>query len=282
MKEQEHQVFVYKTDAMKSLQSLVAKSGYSRYTTDVIDTGKLEKLIYRFEDRYDIHANKQKRYRQKKDGLCNSKLVLLKENKYQVRFWLLVTPGSGVIEDLENLVGVTDKKNRLELTGYELVRIQKNDAVRWTWRITKNNYEEWQQRIQNACRHKSDEQVRQIIYSLQKMPVFSEMRLQAYALFRELQAQYRRYFTNDLEEKLFKAFYGRFKAAETVNAIQLSRKVRRYHPRQREIDALKREMKLLDDQFHQNYDPRNQDLMLEHQIQMSGFDYQIQLLKAMR
>lgn len=282
MKEQEHQVFVYKTDAMKSLQNLIAKGGYSRYTTDVIDTAKLEKLIYRFEDRYDIHANKQKRYRQKKAGICNCKLVLLKENKYQVRFWLLVTKGTGVVEDLENLHEVTDKKNRLEITGYELVRVQKSEVVRWTWRITKDNYCEWQQRIQNACRYKSEEQVRQIIYSLQKMPVFSEMRLQAYTLFRELQAQYRRYFPQILEEKLFKSFYGRFKTAETVNAIQLSRKVRRYHPKQKEIDALKKEMKALDDQFYLNCDPRRDDLLLEHQIQRSMFIHRIEELKTMR
>ena len=219
-------VFTHKTDAMKKLQQLAARGGYSRYASGKIETKKLETMLYKFEDRYRINATKQMRYRAKQRGEANSEIVLLLDGE-NVQFWLMVSPGQGAVIDMEKPHELTDKKHRLVITGYELVRVQKSDTVRWTWRMTKESHAEFEQRIKDACRHKNADHIRQAFHSLQHMPVFSEMRLQAFALFKLLRSEYRRSHKEDYPDDLKKNFYGRFKTPQTLSAVDISRKARR-------------------------------------------------------
>ena len=226
MKNITYKVFTHKVDAMKALQQKAARGGYSRYRAGFIELKKLETMIYKFEDRYKINATKQVRYRAKKRGEANTDVVFLKD-KETIHFWILVSPGTGPVVDLENLTELTNKKRRLEITGYELVRIQKQSKTSWTWRMTKENHEDFQQRIKNACRYKNADHIRQIQYSLERMPAFSEMRLQAFALHKLLVNEYKKSHKEEYDFKLFKAFYGRFKVAESLCAIKLSRNSRK-------------------------------------------------------
>ena len=236
-------VYIYKTDAMKALQQAVSRGGYTRYCYNKTDAKNLEKLIYKFEDRYKINATKQMRYRAKKRGEANTKLILLKDRDSNIiHFWLMVSNGSNVIEEMEKLYSVTDKKNRLTIThekidldydDYELVRIQKNDDVKktssltWTWQMTKEYYADFEQQIIDSCRHKQTDLIRQCFYSLQHMPVFSKMRLQAYALYKTLTKEYAKSHNHKYSEKLVKNFYCGYKKATTIDAITLSKKARR-------------------------------------------------------
>lgn len=221
-----YEVFTYKVDAMKFIQTTAARGGYSRYSSGTIEPKKLETLLYKLEDRYRISATKQMRYRAKKRGEANTTIVLLQEDQ-NIYFWLMVSEGFGAVAECEKLCELKDKKNRLIITGHELVRIQKSDKVTWTWRMTNDNYAEFEQRIKNACRHKNSDHIEQCFYSLQRMPVFSEMRKQCFALFKLLQAEYKRSHKEDYPKKLIKNFYGRYKVAQKIDAIALSRKAKR-------------------------------------------------------
>lgn len=243
-------VFTYKTDAMKKLQQLAARGGYSRYKHGIIETKELEALLYKFEDRYRINATKQMRYRAKKRGEANTEIVLLQEG-YHVHFWLMVSPGFGAVVDLEKPREITHKRYRLEITGYELVRVQKADAIRWTWRMTKENYADFEQRIKDACRHKNKDVIAQAVYSLERMPSFSEMRQQAFSLFKVLKAEYKRSHKTEYSGDLIKNFYGRFKTPQTLSAVDISRKARRVmsHERKQLRIALRAEKEALKKQI---------------------------------
>lgn len=231
-------VFTYKTDMMKKIQQLVSRGGYSRYTTGTIEIKKLDKFLYKLEDRYRINATRQMRYRAKQRGEANVEIVMWKENDL-VHFWLMVSLGAGVIEDMEKLHSVTDKKHRITVTGFELVRTQRSEKARWTWRMSKENYADFEVRIKNACRHKNDDHIRQCIYSLERMPVFSEMRQQAFELFKFLKGEYKRAYSQKFPfPELKKNFHGRFKSPTSLSAIDLARKARNLKPlQQKPVEA---------------------------------------------
>ena len=213
-----YSLLTYKVDAMKAMQLLVARGEYVKYTHGVIPKNKLKSMLFKMEDRYRINATKQMRYRAKQKGNTNSKIVLLQEND-MVYFWLMATNGNGVICDLENLLDVTDKNNRIEITGYELVRVKKT-KITWTWRMTRDNYSDFEKRIKTACRRKNEKLIEQCYFSLQHMPVFSEMRKQSFALFKLLQAEYLRSHKSPYPKQLVKCFYGRFKKPTTNKVIK--------------------------------------------------------------
>lgn len=211
--------FTYKVDAMKALQTAVSRSGYTRYISGVVSEKKLKSMLFKMEDRYQINATKQQRWYAKKNGKANSKVILLEEkDSDQVLFWLLVSDGDGVVTQMEKLNDATNKTQRIELTGYELIRVMKasnHGKPTWTWRLKKETLASFEKRIILACRHKNTQKIEQCFYLLETMPVFSEMRQQSFSLFKLLKAEYQRSFRNEFEKTLFKNFYGRFKKATT-------------------------------------------------------------------
>ena len=216
MKSKKYQIYTYKVDAMKALQSAVARRGYTRYVSGIVPKNKLHSMLFRMEERYKISATSQQRWYAKKKGDANSRIILL-DDKDQVLFWLLFSEGEGVVTQLEKLQDVTAKNQRLELTNYELIRVTRagKSSPSWTWRLKKEAYQDLEKQIKNACRHKSKQRIEQCFYTLERMPVFSEMRQQCFALFKLLKAEYQRSFRKEYEKKLFKNFYGRFQKATT-------------------------------------------------------------------
>lgn len=210
-------IFTYKVDAMRSLQLLVSRGEYLRYTSGIIPKAKLKSMIFKMEDRYRINATKQMRYRAKQRGEANSKIVLWQDGD-DMHFWLMVTNGTGAVSDLEPLKDTTNKRTRIEITGYELIRVKKEKTT-WTWRLSQDNYSTFEERIKIACRHKNSQQIEQCFYSLQHMPVFAEMRKQCFKLFKLLQAEYLRSHKAPYPKTLVKGFYGRFKAPTTTKQV---------------------------------------------------------------
>lgn len=276
-----YQLFTHKTDVMKKLQQLAARGGYSRYAYGTSEPEKLEAMLYKFEDRYGINRSKQQRWRAKKSGEANTEIVLLLDSE-KIHFWLMVSPGSGAVVDMEKPQDLTNKKSRLEITGYELVRVQKSDAVRWTWRMTKQNYADFERRILDACRHKNSDHIDQAFWSLTHMPVFSAMRQQAFDLFRLLKIEFRRSHRTEYPHELRKNFYGRFRAAETLSAVDFSRQsARRMDLAEKQRRAgIRRKIEVLRDEISEldALNSRERDIISD-QVERSTLQYEIHLLE---
>lgn len=212
-----HNVYVHKTDAMRRLVYLVSH-GYARYTSGTVSAAKAEGLTLKFSDRYGIERTSQQRFRAKAKGQANAFLVLWAESKEVVYWWLLATPGDGLITQLEELKDVTDKRSRITLTGYELVQMpRKGRLADWTWRMTADNREAWQERLKTAVRNGNDELIRQALHSLRRVPAFAESRREAFSLLRLAEVEWQRVQSGEWPYgKAYIGWFGRFQKGDTL------------------------------------------------------------------
>lgn len=207
--------------------------GYSRYTSGEIPSKKAETMYLKFSDRYGVAMTSPQKCRAKARGEANAFFVAWKDGDI-VHWWLLATKGEGHINSLETLHDVSAKKHRIEITGYELVQTTRlqtqkyQGGLRWSWRMTKETYQGWEERLKTAVRHFSDDGMRQAIYSLKRVPVFSESRKQALALAKFAKDDWKRIRKDEWpygDVRL--GWFGRFKAGETIPVESLRRKVRK-------------------------------------------------------
>ena len=188
------QVYRYKTDVMRKLQHYVSH-GYENYVTGIVHPRKIRSLIYKLDDRYNFNLTTQQRYRARIKGLANVQFLAWQKSDSEIYFWVLSTSGESLFFDLEskNIKSASSKKDRIELTGYELLQLPaRNRPASWTWRMQKANYETWIFRIQNTVRHRSDDGLRQIVWSLSRSPGFAGIRNQVLGLKKLIQAELRR------------------------------------------------------------------------------------------
>lgn len=209
-------IFKHKTDYMREVVRLVAH-GYHWYTSGTTDPKKLSALMLKFDDRYSINATPQQRYRRKAKGECNAHFLVWQDDTGSVLWLLLVTEGEGVVRQLEDLRDCREKKTRIGLTGYELVKTPRKGegaSAQWTWRIDSENYAAWEERLKTAVRKwhpHNDDLIKQALWSLRRVPGFSESRHQAFALEKFAQGQWKRTQRGDWPfEGVFIGWLGRY------------------------------------------------------------------------
>ena len=147
------EIFCYRSDAMKRILHHCSNA-YTRYTSGKISPEKAHSLCLKLKDRYEIERTVQQRFRAKAKGQANSQLVMLFEKESNIVFWwLLVTPGKGLVDQMEDLKDALGRKSRIEFGGYELAIMPRKDRKpSWTWRMTAENKEAWRERLQVAVR----------------------------------------------------------------------------------------------------------------------------------
>lgn len=192
---QEFPVYRYKTTTMQRIQQLSIR-GYHWYTSGTVPYSKAQKLAAKFNALYGIDCNENQRSYRRTKGIANAKLLLypVKDSRTFL-WWLLVTDGIGDAHKKEQLSKVTDAQKRLKWNDeYELVQMtregKKEPVI--TWRITKKYITAWHFRIKKSVRKKSTEDLRQTIWSLQRVPAFSEVRNQVKVLRNQIQKEWKR------------------------------------------------------------------------------------------
>ena len=224
-------IFKHKTDYMREIVRLVAH-GYHWYTSGTTDPKKLSGLMLKFDDRYSINSTPQQRYRRKAKGECNTHFLALPDETGAVFWLLLVTEGEGVVRQLESLLDCREKKTRIGLTGYELVKTPRKGegaSAQWTWRIDSENYAAWEERLKTAVRKwhpHNDDLIKQALWSLRRVPGFSESRRQAFALEQFAQGQWKRTQRGEWPfEGLFIGWLGRYQKPTLLDVSDLIKAV---------------------------------------------------------
>ena len=191
--------------------------GYHYWTIGTTDPKKLSGLMLKFDDRYSINATPQQRYRRKSKGDSNTQFLAWQDETGAVIWLLLVTEGEGVVRQLEALKDCRERKTRIGLTGYELVKTPRKGegaTAQWTWRIDSENYAAWEERLKTAVRKwhpHNDDLLKQALWSLRRIPGFSESRRQAFALEQFAQGQWKRTQRGEWPfEGLFIGWLGRY------------------------------------------------------------------------
>ena len=98
-----------------------------------------------------------------------------------VEWLLLVSPGSGAVEEEEALREVTCSP-RLVWLGYELVRLPNRGRSSWTWRRTKQEMSDWYAVLGEQLSPRKMAEVTQTLQQISRQPGFSGVRQQSWAL----------------------------------------------------------------------------------------------------
>jgi hypothetical protein len=212
-------VFTRRTDAMRRILHLVCH-GYIYHACGSVDQSKAHAFVSKLTHLYELDANSKKRNTNKSKGKSNSDLVLLKIDEYNYYWWLVSTPGTGAVFQLENLKDATNRKQRITSNdgSYELVKTpRKALKASWTWRMTSKAVEIWEDKIKKSIRSNNDESLKYIIESLRRVPGFRETRSQAFSLVNLIKEEWRRGKSEDFPfPDVFIGFLGRFKKTVSV------------------------------------------------------------------
>lgn len=190
-------IHIYKTNLMQRLLDAVTR-GYLYHTSGKVPLAKAQRFAEKFACRYGIDRNANQRAYAKQKGRANARLYLLGyEDSTDLDWWLLVTPGEGLVHGEERLHLATDRRQRIRIKDdYELVQITRRKncggGQGWTWRMTRRCYTSWRHRIMQACRTSSTRAMTASLQSLNRVPGFSGIRQQAGKLLGLARREWRR------------------------------------------------------------------------------------------
>jgi hypothetical protein len=186
-----------KAAAMRLLLEMVQRG--SRYWTGgVLPTPKALHLSEKFADRYGITASAATRSRNKARGISNATLIFYPENEAALtplRWWLLVTPGTGRVWEEEQLRDTGKRRERLTWgEQYVLVHLQhdrkQGGGRHWTWCVSDAHYEELESAMrQYASAHGNSDgmertdDLERLVAAIRRMPGFHGIRRQQWALY---------------------------------------------------------------------------------------------------
>jgi hypothetical protein len=178
-------VFTKKTSFMQRIADLV-RSGHTRYTMGTIAIGKAAHLADKFSSMYTVNLPRLQAGRRREKGEATARLLWwYDENKPEILTWiLLVTEGQLMLDGQEKWQDPLESKQRIHLTGYELVRINKPTEPKpvWTWRYDKQRLEDLRYEVVKAIRQRHDHDLERLIAMLWKSPGFAGIREQVKAV----------------------------------------------------------------------------------------------------
>jgi len=184
-------IITKKTVFMQRIADLV-RSGHSMYVQGVIPIEKAGFLAAKFESRYQVERSRLEASRARKRGEHSARLLFwLPDDSGQVHWILLYCAGSVIDESEKWRHAISD---RINITGYELVRLTKAgvDHPVWTWRYTSTRYDELREAVVQAIRRKRDDELRQLIYTLWRSPGFSGIRSQVKKIGEVIRSEWKR------------------------------------------------------------------------------------------
>jgi hypothetical protein len=138
--------------------------------------------------------DRNRRSRAKARGEGSAYLLLQEIEAGRLLWVLLVSDGDHPAHRLERLRHALDPAQRLELFGYELVRMTKEGCDRpvWTWRMSAGTYEALRTRVIDTVRRGDAHTVRQLIASLYRSAGFRGVRSQVGKTVALLRAEWKR------------------------------------------------------------------------------------------
>jgi hypothetical protein len=174
-------VFTKKTVFMQRIADLV-RTDHVYYVSGEIPLQKLDSLYKKFAKFYNCHFDKLKASRYRKQGFASSRfLAYVSENSDMAHWVLLVSHGAFEFAELGKLEKWRNAlKDRIEVTGYELVRLTKTTESKpvWTWRYIKSREQELRDAIVSAIRHRQELSLNQLINTVWRSPGFAGVREQ--------------------------------------------------------------------------------------------------------
>lgn len=174
-------IFVSRTLTLQRLLDAVAH-GYIMWCAGSIPALRCSQLLKKFNLNYQVFADRNERARRKRAGLGNAQMLLWL-NHDVIHWWLLVTPpsaGDHAAHSTEQLRNALNQANRIEIDGFELVRLPKKEQEKpsLTWRMTDHKYQGWRNSVIDTVRSRSNHSMHHLLYRLWSSPGFAGVRSQ--------------------------------------------------------------------------------------------------------
>jgi hypothetical protein len=168
--------------------------GSQYWTTGVVPFRKAIAFADRMAQLYGADASQAQRAYAKNRHRANTSLVMFPEHSGELRFWLLVTPGTGIVHEREHLQDAHRPRSHL-LWGsqYELHQAQRprehGGGMTWTWSLTGSRYDallaSMLQTARNPGRqHDRRDDLDALVKAILRMPGYYGVRQQQMALLR--------------------------------------------------------------------------------------------------
>lgn len=167
--------------------------GYRHYVAGTVSPDVAVGVVRKFKTLYAVDCDKNARYRRKKQGLGNARLLLHLNCDLAVDFFLLVTPGLHPAHELERLLD--SRRQPLVYRELELVYLTLKGRSKpgLTWRLTAEAMEGWRQRLHLATVHGNEAELRLGWHSLYRTLGFAGVRRQVGELVAYWRKEWARY-----------------------------------------------------------------------------------------
>lgn len=165
-------------DTIRTMQAiqLAVSRGFDRWTGGSVRYDRVEGLVAKFEKLYSVNPTRAQDMRLRRAGHARSRLVLLAQAQaLSFSWWLLVSAGSGPVTKLEKLLDGTDRRQRITLRDWELLRVPKRqarEAPSWTWRLPEKMFRDCLAHACAVATHDSPHQAQALIATLTEWPGF--------------------------------------------------------------------------------------------------------------
>jgi len=188
-------VITKKTVFMQRVGDLV-RTGHTLYVTGEVPMDRAADLHEKFCRLYDAGLNKLQSSRRRKLGFLSSRLLVLHQEGARNLVWVLLrTHGNPPVSGTDNLEKWRDAiKDRIIITGYELVRLTKPTEPKpvWTWRYTKEREQELREALVGYIRRRQDRELEQLIHIIWRSPGFAGVRAQVKKFGQLIKSEWRR------------------------------------------------------------------------------------------
>lgn len=209
------------TDTSRSLQriALLVSRKFNRWTGGTIPLHKAEKLIAKLDRQYGVLASEERHRTLRKKGLARCRLIMGIDGaiENQRLWWIMLVSdtGTGAVVEQEELHCATEKRHRIEVMGYELVRYPKprfpdaeeaSNGPTWTWKVPADRWKEHREHLIALARHQSVRQAQKAVDDEYKRPGFRGLREQRMELFRAMEKARASLVANGAEPIVFRTY----------------------------------------------------------------------------
>lgn len=189
-------VLTKKSVFMQRLADLV-RTGHVKFVQGVLVAEKAAALAAKLDGVYHVTAPLRQQSRRRQRADAGARLVMWSpaiEDQAPVHWVLLVSAGRLPDGSRETWRDALSKATRLEVDGYELVRLTKPEEPRpvWTWRYTAAREQAWRESVIQAIRTRRDADLRQHIHNLWRSPGFAGIRVQVKKIAALIRSEWKR------------------------------------------------------------------------------------------
>ena len=188
-------VFTHKAAFMQRVADYV-RTGHQAYIQGLTATTKMHSTWERLAMTHPVFDDKLKAFRAREKGEPTGRLLMYQnlQQPDQIHWILLIHGRKDQLAPGEKWRHAEDPHARIQLTGYELLRVTKEAQQKpsWTWRYNSQRYQDLRDSMVQAIRSRRDQDLKNLIEAIFGTVGFSGSREQAKALAKLMKEEWKK------------------------------------------------------------------------------------------